>query len=94
MADVFLWRGGSGAFGTAGNWNDTTTNTDPALAPPGSADTAEFTSGGGTITGIGTVAVLQFLGAAAWFVDANAQQTDTAGQSHFKTQNSASKVLR
>ena len=79
MADVFLWLGGSGAFGSAGNWNDQTTNTNPALVPPGSADTAEFASGGGTITGTGTVAQLQFFGALTWVVDANAQLSDSLG---------------
>jgi hypothetical protein len=62
MADVFLWRGGSGAFGTAGNWNDQTTDADPALTPPGATDSAEISAGGGTITGSGTVAQSQFLG--------------------------------
>jgi len=78
MADEFVWRGGSGAFGTAGNWDDLTTGSDPSAVPPGAADTAEFSSGGGTITGIGTVAQLQFLGSVAWIVDASAQLTDTA----------------
>ena len=72
MADAYLWRGGSGLFGTADNWDDQTTNTDPALTPPGAADTAEFNSGAGTITGTGTVANLQFLGTEAWTVGAGA----------------------
>ena len=78
MADAFVWRGGSGSFGTAGNWNDQTTNTDPALTPPGAADTAEFASGAGTITGTGTVANLQFLGTVAWTVGGDAVLSATA----------------
>jgi hypothetical protein len=72
-----VWLGGSGVFGTAGNWNDRTTPSDPALTPPGPGDTAQFTTGGGTITGSGTVDTLQFFGAATWILADNAQVADT-----------------
>ncbi len=78
MADNFVWLGGSGSFGVASNWEDLTAGTNPAATPPGATDTAEFTTGPGTITGHGTVANLQFLGALAWTIGGNAGITDTA----------------
>jgi fibronectin-binding autotransporter adhesin len=91
VADDYVWLGGSGDFGIAANWDDTTTATDPASTPPGPADEAQFNTGPGTITGSGTVAVLQFLGAMPWVVD-DAQLTDTGSfqeQSPLTIQNGA-----
>lgn len=58
MDDQYDWTAASGDFGIAANWEDVTTGANPAPNPPGSPDTAVFTTGGGTITGAGTVSTL------------------------------------
>ena len=49
---VFTWNTTSGSFATGSNWT-------PA-GPPGSADTANFGSASGTISGTGAVTTLNF----------------------------------
>jgi T5SS/PEP-CTERM-associated repeat protein len=66
-------------FGTAGNWNDATDALNPATTPPGAGDIAEFLDNGGTITGAGTAATLQFGGTAAWTLTAGATLSAAAG---------------
>ncbi len=66
-------------FAAAASWRDITNNLDPALAAPTEIDVARFVSGGGTITGNGTAAALQFGGTAAWDLTAGAMLTATSG---------------
>ncbi len=74
------WTGlSSSNFATAQNWNDSTNGLNPAAAAPGSIDAAQFTSGGGTITGTGTAATLLFLGANAWTVTSSASLVTAGG---------------
>ena len=59
---IFAWTGASdGNFANALNWDDVTDGLDPASRPPGATDLALITNGG-TITGTGTVAQLNFAG--------------------------------
>jgi collagen type I/II/III/V/XI/XXIV/XXVII alpha len=78
MAKTFVWTGAEDAnFGNAGNWNDITDGLNPATAAPGAQDTAEFVTGGGTISGTGTVATLLFSGLDPWVLTAGASLSDT-----------------
>src|ERR1019366_4598666 len=44
MGDTFTWRvAASGPWSAAANWTDTTTSANPALMPPGVADSATIT---------------------------------------------------
>lgn len=82
---VKVWTGASSTdFSNAQNWNDITNSQTPAAAAPGAADIAQFTSGGGTVTGTGTAKALQFGGTGPWTVANGASLsstdfTDTAG---------------
>ncbi|MSP02903.1 MAG: hypothetical protein EXR07_17950, partial [Acetobacteraceae bacterium] len=68
-----VWTGSNGtSFANATDWNDITNSLNPALSAPDSADTAQFLTIGGAITGAGTAAVLQFGGAALWNVTSGA----------------------
>jgi T5SS/PEP-CTERM-associated repeat protein len=51
----------------AANWNDLTNGVNPANLAPDAADTAQFLSGGGTISGTGTVGSLVF-GGNSWIL--------------------------
>jgi collagen type I/II/III/V/XI/XXIV/XXVII alpha len=53
-------------LGNAANWSDATNAVNPALLAPDAADSAAFASGGGSITGIATVAALSFGGGNVW----------------------------
>jgi len=56
-ARTLIWTGGQGtSFNDAANWDDATTNLDPAPLAPDPADIAEFLTNGGAIGGGGTVA--------------------------------------
>ncbi len=57
MAD-FVWRAVSGSFDLANNWANTTFRINPARIAPGANDTATFNTGGGTISGAGSVGSL------------------------------------
>ena len=67
MADTYSWADSAtgGAWQTAPDWTDATTNA-PAATPPNSANAATVTGGGGTnfqiLTGPGSAASLQFYG--------------------------------
>ena len=67
----FNWRITSGDFGLAADWINTSTNTNPATTPPGSADTVNFNTTGGTITGTGLVDTLNINqgASAAWLLN-------------------------
>ena len=54
----YLWRAGSGLFGTAADWQNTTTGANPATSAPGINDTASWSGAVGTVTGTGSVAQL------------------------------------
>ncbi len=70
---TLVWTGAQGtAFGTAADWNDVTGGHDPAQSPPGSVDTAQFLNNGGSVTGTGTAAALEFGGNALWNVGSGA----------------------
>lgn len=62
---TFTWNTGSGSFNTGSNWS-------PA-GPPTSADTANFKTSGGTISGTGAVTTLNFQSGASWSVDGQLQ---------------------
>ena len=52
MAATYVWTGAQDTnFANASNWNDITDGLNPAASAPGAQDTAEFITGGGTITG-------------------------------------------
>ena len=75
-----VWTGAASSnFGTAANWDDVTDNQNPASFAPGATTTAEFTSGGGTITGAGTAGQLQFGGSSPWFVSSGAHLGSVGG---------------
>ncbi len=73
--ETYSWTGAlSTDFSTPGNWNDVSDDDMLAVYAPGSLDTAEFVSSGGTISGTGTVASLSFAPTAGatnadWFVN-------------------------
>lgn len=74
------WTGNANTnFSDAANWNDVTDNINPAETAPGSLVTAEFLSGGGTITGTGTAGQLQFEGTAPWILANNASLSSVGG---------------
>jgi T5SS/PEP-CTERM-associated repeat protein len=82
LARTLVWTGAVGtSFTTAANWNDITSDLNPALSGPGETDTAEFLTGGGTIDGTGTAAALEFGGLAQWTLGASSALTaaGTAG---------------
>ena len=58
MASNYLWRVGNGLFGTAVDWQNTATGTNPATSAPGINDTASWSNLVGTVTGTGSVAQL------------------------------------
>lgn len=66
---VLTWVGtqDTGIF-TAANWRDASNGLEPANLAPDSADTVEFTSGGGTIGGVGTIGSIAFGGGNSWAV--------------------------
>src|ERR1700722_10743489 len=69
-ARTLVWTGAQDtSFARPANWID---STGPAASAPAASDTARFLSGGGTITGTGTVASLQFSAAASWNLAAGA----------------------
>ena len=73
LSRTLAWTGAQGTgFATAADWNDLTNGLNPALTAPGAADTAEFPSGGGAITGSGTAAALDFGGVASWLLTSGA----------------------
>ena len=75
---LFDWTGEQDTnFANAQNWNDISDNLSPALTPPGALDTAEFAGGGGVVTGVGTVAVLEFGGSGTWVLSSGADVTCT-----------------
>ena len=55
---TYTWNTGSGAFGTPTNWTPS--------GPPGTTDTAQFSSGSGTISGTGSVGTLLLTGGGPW----------------------------
>jgi collagen type I alpha len=63
MVRTLVWTGANGTnFADAANWNDITYTLDPATTAPSAVDTILVDTGGGTITGAGTVAVADFSG--------------------------------
>ena len=75
-----VWTGAADTnFTNAADWNDTSNGLNPAAAAPGGADTAQFLTGGGTITGTGTAAVLQFGGSTLWDVTSSASLSAGTG---------------
>ncbi len=77
---TLIWTGAQDTnFGNATDWNDTTTNLNPAPLAPNSSDAAQFLSGGGTITGNGTAATLGFGGSLSWDVASGASLSATSG---------------
>lgn len=64
----FVWRAVSGRFDFANDWANTTLRINPARTTPGISDTATFDTGGGTITGTGSVGSLVVSGrnSTAW----------------------------
>ena len=86
----YAWRGISGAFGTAGDWIDTSTGANPAPTPPGTGDVATFSGGGNSVSGNGSVETLAIQPAtsiAGWnFSGAlTAQSTIVTGNAYFST---------
>ena len=80
MAKTFVWTGAQDTnFDNAENWNDVTDGLNPATNVPGAQDTAEFITGGGTISGTGNVAALLFSGADPWALSGGALLTVTVG---------------
>ena len=72
-ARTLVWTGAVDTnFANAADWNDISNGITPAASAPGGADTAEFLTNGGTVTGMGTAAQLQFGGAALWNVTSGA----------------------
>ena len=70
---TLTWTGAQDtSFANPADWNDLTNALLPAAAPPNETDTTRFLTGGGTITGTGTVAALRFGGAVAWEVTSGA----------------------
>src|SRR6185312_12966330 len=66
---TLAWTGGEDTnFANANNWDDPSNGLSPAVTAPGTADTAQLLTVGGTITGTDTVATLQFGGTALWNV--------------------------
>ncbi len=59
---IYRWIATNGQFGIGSSWANTTLRINPARTPPGLADTAEFVTGGGTVSGVGAVASLGVLG--------------------------------
>jgi fibronectin-binding autotransporter adhesin len=62
---TFTWNTGSGSFNTGTNWT-------PA-GPPGTADTANFVTTGGAISGTGAVATLNFRPGTSWSISGQIQ---------------------
>lgn len=64
--DQYVWVGGlTGDWGTASNWEDVTTNQDPATVPPGSNDAVTIGAVAGVVdvvTGTGNSASLNLSG--------------------------------
>jgi T5SS/PEP-CTERM-associated repeat protein len=72
-ARTLVWTGDRDtSFANALNWNDTSNALNPAATAPGGADTAQFLGTGGTITGSGNAAALQFGGTSLWDVTSGA----------------------
>ena len=77
---TLVWTGAQGGgFATAGDWIDITNGLDPAQSAPDPADTTQFPSGGGTVTGSGFAAALQFGGTALWTIASGASLSALAG---------------
>ncbi len=57
MADTYTWIAGTGDYGLATDWADTSSGLSPSPAAPGGTDTARIAAMG-TITGTGAAAVL------------------------------------
>jgi collagen type I alpha len=75
---TLVWTGAQGtSFATAGNWSDITDGLDPAQTAPGAADTAEFLTNGGSVSGTGSVIALEFGGQAQWLLGASTTLTAT-----------------
>ena len=55
-----------GNIANPANWSDLTNSVDPANLAPDAADTAQFLTGGGTITGSDTIGSLVFAGGNNW----------------------------
>jgi T5SS/PEP-CTERM-associated repeat protein len=76
---TYTWTGaGNTTFANAANWYDVT-DSSPASVPPGAVDTAQFLATGGTVTGTGTVAVLQFGSGSQWSLESGAALTAESG---------------
>ena len=79
-ARTLIWTGAQNTdFANAFNWDDVTDSLNPASTPPGVLDTAEFLAAGGTITGTGTVAVLQFGSSGQWALGSGADLISETG---------------
>ena len=77
---TLVWTGAQTTnFANAANWDDLTNATNPAAAPPGALDTAQFLATGGIVTGTGTVAVLQFGSGGLWTLGSGAALTADTG---------------
>ena len=63
--NVFGWIGGDGDFGDPAHW---TATAGTANAPPWSVDEADFLTGGGTVSGLGSAYRMVFDGAAPWTI--------------------------
>lgn len=72
---VFRWRVTSGLFNLASDWANTTLRINPARTTPGINDTAAFATGGGAITGFGSVGDLIVEGGNSlpWLIGAQLQ---------------------
>ncbi len=77
---TLLWTGGKDtAFNNVADWNDSSNGLNPAQTAPGATDTARLLTAGGTISGIGTVAALQFGGIPLWNVASSATLAALSG---------------
>jgi T5SS/PEP-CTERM-associated repeat protein len=80
MPRTLVWTGAQNTnFANPFNWDDVTDSLNPASTPPGPQDTAEFLATGGTVTGTGTVAVLQFGSGGLWALGSGGALTSDTG---------------
>ncbi len=65
---AYVWQAVDGSFDAAGNWANTTFKINPARTSPGISDAATLNTGGGTVSGAGSVGSLNITGAnlTAW----------------------------
>ncbi len=77
---TLAWTGAlSTGFAVPANWDDLTNGVNPAVTPPNAADTVEFLTSGGTITGSGTASALRFGGTVSWDVTSGARLSAAGG---------------